>query len=137
MDLLFKWANEPLVRQNSFNTALIKYEDHQKWFNSKLNSDDCFLYILTVNNIPVGQIRIEVEGDIGIINYSISNEHRKKGYGTSLLKMIIDRIKEDGINIGKLVGRVKHTNLASVKTFLDADYDCLEKEEFLEFYKSI
>src|SRR5205085_124383 len=38
VDLYFRWANDPLVRTNSFNQAIVIYQDHVKWFQSKLKS---------------------------------------------------------------------------------------------------
>ena len=35
-DLLFQWANDPLVRKNSFSTAEIAYEEHVDWYNRVL-----------------------------------------------------------------------------------------------------
>ena len=32
MMLLFEWANELSVRQNSFSTEEISYEEHKNWF---------------------------------------------------------------------------------------------------------
>ena len=32
-DLLYRWANDPVVRKNSFNTDRILYENHVMWFN--------------------------------------------------------------------------------------------------------
>ena len=40
IDILCKWANDPLVRQNSFSTEKIRYEDHVKWFNRVLKGDN-------------------------------------------------------------------------------------------------
>ena len=31
MDLLFTWANEEMVRKNSFSTRKITYEEHVIW----------------------------------------------------------------------------------------------------------
>ena len=36
MDLLFQWANDPVVRKNSFSTAEISYEEHTKWYHNLL-----------------------------------------------------------------------------------------------------
>ena len=50
--LLFKWANDPEVRLNSFNSKEIKWDEHQKWFKVKIESDSAWL-ILEKNEIPI------------------------------------------------------------------------------------
>lgn len=58
MDLLFEWANDPLVRQNSFTTEKITYEEHQRWFWKALERENFQQYIYMsplynfINNIP-------------------------------------------------------------------------------------
>ena len=32
VELIFKWANDPDVRNNSFNTNQIVWDEHVKWF---------------------------------------------------------------------------------------------------------
>ena len=32
MDLLFRWANDPVTRKNAFHTEQIPYETHRAWF---------------------------------------------------------------------------------------------------------
>ena len=32
MDLIFQWANEPVVRKNSFTIDMIAYEEHKEWY---------------------------------------------------------------------------------------------------------
>ena len=45
MDLLFQWANDSVVRKNSFSTAEISYEEHMKWYHNLLKREDCMQYI--------------------------------------------------------------------------------------------
>mgnify|MGYP003325656691 CR=1 FL=1 len=35
--LILKWANDPLVREGSFNSSIISKEEHHNWFILKLN----------------------------------------------------------------------------------------------------
>lgn len=52
INLLFEWTNDPSVRQNSFNSAPIPFEDHQRWFHRVLNDPNTFLYILYDAEVP-------------------------------------------------------------------------------------
>lgn len=122
MDLLFEWANEPLVRKNSFTTKEIAYEEHKKWFYDLLKDDGCRQYIYVCNGEAVGQARVKQKGDTGEISYSVCAEKRGMGYGRRLLQMVCMRAKEDFPMIRALQGEVKPDNEASKKAFLNAGF---------------
>ncbi|MBB6215732.1 spore coat polysaccharide biosynthesis protein SpsF [Anaerosolibacter carboniphilus] len=136
-DLLFKWTNDIEVRNNSFRTDFVEYEEHKKWFYGKLNSGQCLLYICYHGEEAIGQVRIDLEEHIGVINYSVAKEYRGKGYGTNILKEVIEIIRSEKTNIKKLIGRVKHSNISSQKAFEKAAYDFVKAEEYIEYYKLI
>lgn len=129
-DLLFEWTNDEDVRLNSFNSELIQYEEHKKWFKSKIESDDTIIYIYKVNNQDIGVIRLEkTDNNSYLINYSITKEHRKKGHATKLLKLIKKMHKEQ-----LLIGKVKKENIPSLKAFIKAEYIMKEEIDIYVFY---
>lgn len=127
-DLLFKWSNEKYVRKNSFNSNYIDLDEHEKWFLDKINDENCKMFIITKDNKDVGQIRIDIKNQIGIINYSIDFNYRGQGIGSEVLKII--NIYTNNIN---LIGKVKKENKASVKAFENAGYERIDKGEYIEF----
>lgn len=88
MDMLYGWANDPAVRINSFNSEPIPYEDHVKWFNHVLDNEKILQFILMDGNVPVGQIRLNVDGEEAEIGYSIASKFRGKGYGRTILHLV-------------------------------------------------
>lgn len=115
-DLVFRWANDDQVRMNSFSCAEICYGDHIEWFNRKLNESERYFYILVHNGFDVGLIRLDVEDQKGRISYSISKDFRGKGYGSTIILMLEEKLKGCG-SIEKLCGEVKYSNKASQKIF--------------------
>lgn len=71
IDILYKWANDPLVRQNSFSTEKIRYEDHVKWFNKVLKEDNYAQYIYMDGENPIGQVHVKVVNDVAEIMVEI------------------------------------------------------------------
>lgn len=129
-DLLFKWTNDEEVRLNSFNSEVLKYEEHKKWFKSKIESNNTIIYIYKARSQDIGVIRLEgMEDNSYVINYSITKEYRKKGYATDLLKLIKERYKEQ-----LLIGKVKKENIASIKAFIRAGYVMKEEYDIYIFY---
>lgn len=123
VDLLFEWANEPEVRKNSFNSELIDYSVHTKWFNKVLSSDNIEQFILMDDDTAVGQIRININEDEAEISYSIGAKFRGKGYGKKIVKELEEQIKTSYPKIKKLIARVKPSNIASKRVFESEDYE--------------
>jgi hypothetical protein len=58
------WANDPLVREWSYNPNAIRLSDHTAWFERKLQDPDCHLYVFQKEQGEcIGQVRIEIEPD--------------------------------------------------------------------------
>lgn len=133
MDLLFVWANEPMVRKNSFITAEISYEEHVEWYHKLLKRNNCQQYIYVVEGEPVGQARITVDGETAEIGYSICAEERGMGHGRMLLQLLKKQVVQDFPEVKKLIGKVKTDNTASRKAFENAGY----KEQYMVFEMEI
>ena len=109
----FAWAIDPEVRQNSFTTDPIPYEDHRRWFERIMADDKVLQYIMMDDENPVGQIRLNLENDTAEIGYSIAVEYRGREYGHKILRLIVDEVKEQHPEIKTLIAKVKPENLAS------------------------
>ena len=136
-DLIYNWANDETVRQNSFNTSKISYQDHVNWFTNKINSSDSFLFVCSNGQEPIGQIRVDIVAGIGIINYMIDRQFRGMGYGTEFLKIVINEIKKEEVKISKLIGRTKYDNIGSQKAFEKAGYVSQKFEDYMEYHIDI
>lgn len=108
---LYDWANDIDVRLNAFNQKNIEWKQHLLWFDKKINSKESEIFILENKNIAIGQIRIDKKKDHWIIDYSVGNEFRGKGFGK---KMVQKLIKSRNID---LLAEVKNSNIASQKVF--------------------
>lgn len=129
-ELLFQWANDRMVRENSFSTQQITWEEHVKWFDAKMNDRNTKMFIAVGNGESIGQIRLDIEENMGIISYSIAFPYRGLGYGKVILelleKCITQQIKEPFV----LCGKVKEKNIASQKSFLRLGYKEVEEGVF-------
>lgn len=125
MDILFEWANEPLVRKNSFSSEKICYEEHKKWFERLLENKNCRQYIYMYEGKETGQARVTVNenGENAEIGYSICAKMRGQGHGSRLLQLVYQQIQQDFPEVRKLVGKVKTENEASKKAFKKAGFE--------------
>lgn len=136
-DLLYRWANDDVVRANSFRQDKIKYEDHVNWFRNKMASKDSIIYICSVENKPVAQVRIDIDGNEGCINYSVAETYRGRGIGTIILAKLPEIISRDKINVNNLIGKVKYSNMPSIKAFRSALYEEKAEEGYIEFHRGL
>ena len=116
-DLLHSWSNDPVTRKHSFNSDSIPYEAHEKWFANTLSSDSRLQFILEKSGVPIGQIRLDIEDEIGEIGYSIAPEYRGNGYGNVICNMLIEYSRKY-LSIKKIIAQVKTDNIASKKCFI-------------------
>lgn len=134
VDLLYKWANDSEVRKNAFHTEPIPYENHVKWFAKMMVDASVYQYILYQGEIPIGQIRLNVEGNEALIDYSISAENRGKGFGSQLLRLVKELVVTDKIsNVIKLTGQVKYENLASARAFEKCGFTKREMTDYIQY----
>jgi spore coat polysaccharide biosynthesis protein SpsF len=120
--LYFKWANDSLVRKNSFNQAEIDFNQHVNWFKNKLNSENCFFYLFFGDmNDAVGQVRIDKSSEEVVIGISIDESHRGKGLGVIMLNQACDdyllRFPQTDF-----IAYIKEENIASVNQFSKAGF---------------
>lgn len=127
--IYYNWANDEDVRRNSYSTEKIDFDAHVSWFTKKINSEDCFFYFFTnVENKPVGQVRIDNSDDEFVIGISVDSEFRKSNYSTSMLVMACSDYLNKFEN-RTIIAYIKEQNIASLKTFLNAGFNCLEQIE--------
>lgn len=114
----FLWANDPLTRKHSYNTAPIPLDQHRQWFLKKLIDANSFLYLLEIGNEPVGQVRFDFNED-ATLSYVVAPEWRGRGFGSYLIAKGIQQLRKDLQASVKVIGYVKKDNVASNRTFLN------------------
>ncbi len=132
-DLLFKWANDPVVRENSFNPQPINYEDHILWFKDKITSKHSVMYLCLNSIAPVGQIRVDFQELSGVISFSIAREYRGLGYGSMMLKLLVKNMRNSLQTITDLIGKVKKNNVVSQHAFEKAGFLRIMYPDYIEY----
>lgn len=132
--LIFNWANDPDVRNNSFNTNEIVWDEHVKWFHKKIQTDSIWL-ILEKENKPVGVIRFDKGENSFLLNYSIAKEFRGFGYGKKIVELGIENLVNQKNEITTIEAHVKVNNKASQKIFNSLGFDNVFLEDEYIFKK--
>jgi RimJ/RimL family protein N-acetyltransferase len=122
--LYFEWANDLIVREQSYNSEQIDFESHKKWFESKVEDDSCMLLLFqNEEKLNVGQIRLQKENEKeALIGISIAAEHRGKGLAKEMLFLASDYFLEN--NKGCLINAyIKEQNRSSKQAFEKAGFE--------------
>jgi len=128
-DLYYAWANEDQVRQNSFNSAKISYEEHVAWFTKKLDDPHCSFYLfVNESQEPVGQVRIESKSSETVIGISVDPKQRGHSYAQEMLRSSCsDYLKKNPEKV--ITAYIKKGNEASLRSFEKAGF--INREDVL------
>ena len=138
IELLWEWANDPVTRQNSFDSAKIPWEEHSAWCQKKLSDADCRLWIASNGgSAPVGCVRFDCKESEATISLTVAPSARGKGYGTKIIQQACDRLFAES-QFHLVHAYVKPENIASVKVFEAAgfryDSDAVCKKQIARHY---
>lgn len=138
--LVWEWAIDPVTRANSFNSETISWEVHQSWYAKKLASPDCRLWIIELEQIPVGQIRYDrISADKAQISFSVAPRVRGRGVGTLLLETTPPMAARE-LGVKWVEGIALSENQASQRAFakarfMVAEHKCIAKRECVIFQR--
>jgi RimJ/RimL family protein N-acetyltransferase len=125
--ILLDWRNDPITRENSFETGEVSEQTHKIWFDKSLSNSNREIYILEDNLIPLGSIRSDmVNPDKYILSWNIDPNQRGKGYGTKILEIYLQD------KTGKFIAKIKPENISSIKMVQKNGF---EKEDEIKYVK--
>ncbi|MCM8774884.1 MAG: GNAT family N-acetyltransferase [Candidatus Omnitrophica bacterium] len=121
--LLWEWRNEPDVRLSAFDPEPIEWMDHVRWFQSRLQSPKCFIYIIeTLEGLLVGQVRFDIrDNKLAEIDIHIQKDQRGRGYGLEALRLACDDLVKN-VDLDGLLALVKSDNHRSIRLFHRAGF---------------
>lgn len=127
--ILYRWRNDPITRDNGVNTEKIKLNEHKKWFKRCLLSIDTKIFIVEVNNKPIGTIRVVIYDGYEIISWTVAPKERSLGYGKLMVKNFVDKSN------GKFIACIKENNINSKSIALNAGFKMFKKVNNLEYWQ--
>lgn len=137
MDLIYEWANDPVVRRNGFHTDPIPYENHVKWYQRLMEDEASCIYIVSQMQQNIGQVRFHIEDDFATIGYSVCEKMRGKGFAPMMLHRAEQELAKDIPSLKGFYAQVKYDNIPSKKVFQKLNYHMNEVEQYIEFVKEL
>jgi UDP-2,4-diacetamido-2,4,6-trideoxy-beta-L-altropyranose hydrolase len=121
-EILWHWANDPVIRSVSFSSESISWTDHVQWFTSKLCDQNCVFYIaLNPDNVAIGQVRYDITQKEATISLALAESFRGQGYGSNLILLGCKKLGQN-LGVERINAYVKPDNLASIRAFLKSGF---------------
>ena len=129
VELFFNWANDSLVRNNSYRKEQVIYEEHVDWFENQINNNDNYFYVFIDDlNLPIGQVRInKFEENKAVIGLMIDVKYRGRGFAKEMIKIASDDFLITNINY-TILAYIFTSNKSSYKSFKHSGYELLKEE---------
>jgi RimJ/RimL family protein N-acetyltransferase len=134
----FEWLNDSDVRSQSYNSNIIDFESHSRWFESKIKDETAFLLIFqNTDKENIGQVRIQKnENNEALIGISIDEKYRGKSYASKAIKIASKYFLDLNPNF-VINAFIKIENKGSEKAFKNAGFklkNIVEYEKHQSFH---
>jgi RimJ/RimL family protein N-acetyltransferase len=106
--LLLDWRNDPLTRENSFQTNVITLDVHLRWLQDALQNPKRKLFMGEENGKSLGIVRGDFSEEGCELSWTIAPEHRGKGFGKEIVRLAIMVLRPQ-----RFFARIKPGNVAS------------------------
>lgn len=130
---IWKWRNDPQTRSMFINKDFILYDDHLKWFKSKLGNKNCYFYIGEFFGINAGIVRIDLVKGVGDISININPKLRGMSLSETLLNDAIKTFNLEKQNC-LLTANINKKNQASIKIFTSLGFKIEKSSKTINTY---
>lgn len=123
--LLWEWANDREVREQSFHPEPIPWETHLRWLEARLAEPaSCFFIAYSPEGEAIGQIRLQASGrEEAVIHLNVAPAWRGQGVGARMIHLA------ERCGFRWLRAQVKSGNVASRRMFLGAGFQQVDEQE--------
>jgi RimJ/RimL family protein N-acetyltransferase len=129
------------VRKWCLNKQKIKYQNHKKWFEKKINDKNIIMYIVeNEKKEKIGQVRLEKSKEKSFnINLNLNPSFFGKGYGNIIIKKVTKLLIRDNLEVREIIAEILDKNVVSQKAFEKAGYffshKILKNKQTLSIFK--
>ena len=123
--VIWEWRNDPLARAISRSQEFISWENHSNWYEKFLLNPKHVMYVGLNGKLPFGMVRfdsIDNSENSFKISININSSERGKGLGIKILKLALNKLKQEKPSVKRIIADVKKENLASNRLFKSADF---------------
>jgi RimJ/RimL family protein N-acetyltransferase len=122
---LMEWRNERVAVHFSVTGRAVTREEHRKWFLALRNDANTRLWIAEKVGRPVGQLRLDITDDVGVVSIAVEAGHRGQGVGSEMLEATIALVSQEK-TVGRLQAVAHAENAASLRAFQRVGFERVE-----------
>lgn len=127
--ILFKWFNDKESFKHKLKTkSKVSFIEHCLWFKKKLADRRNLLSIIEVNQVLVGQIRLDY---VNIKTYEIDIYIAKPYRGMKIAKYALNEIEKKLFNGSIIISKVKKNNKVSLNFFLASNFIIFRQDKVM------
>ena len=128
---IFRWRNDDLSREMSINSDVIRWECHQKWFDSINENTLILICELSSINQSVGMVRFDFDdaGKRARVSINLAQKYRGKGYAKRCLLLALDVVHTEKSISLEIYAEIKDINIVSQKLFQDIGFKMVSMNE--------
>ena len=110
------WRNDTDAVRVSATGRPVSQAEHARWFAETLSDPDRHLWVAEEGGIPVGQVRVDVDGETAVFSIVVAPAGRGRGIGQAMLRCAVTEIERHGLAT-KLTALAREWNAASIHAF--------------------
>jgi RimJ/RimL family protein N-acetyltransferase len=116
VSLIRTWRNDADAIRFSISAHPVSEAEHARWFAATLADPSSLLWVAEEDGVPVGQVRVDLDGDAGIFSIAVAPSARGRGVGQAMLRSALTEI--EGQRLVTTMTAVTHPdNVASIRAF--------------------
>lgn len=96
-------------------------DEHDAWYRPRLLDPGSRLWIATVDEERVGQVRVDVVTGVGTVSIAIAEPHRGRGYAVAALTELQRALRAD-LQVMRLEATIDRSNRPSLRAFTAAGF---------------
>jgi RimJ/RimL family protein N-acetyltransferase len=121
--LLWEWVNDPDARLSAFSSEPIPWDTHVRWFMERVQRPNSLCFIaLDDQDVPLGQIRFDIDETKAQIDVSIDRGKRGVGRGHTLIERGVQEIFRTTA-VKEIHAFVRLNNESSIQAFEKAKFE--------------
>jgi UDP-2,4-diacetamido-2,4,6-trideoxy-beta-L-altropyranose hydrolase len=125
---LWRLANEPSVRESSLSTYPISLDEHEQWFQDRIDSPRIRMWVLEFQGLIVATIRyLRLDSETAEISLAVAPAFRHRGLATRLLLESRTQACRD-LQVRHLQAVIREENRFSLQAFRKAGFEHVETQ---------
>ena len=134
---IYEWRNDPTTRQMSFNSDIVTFATHNKWFKNSLYNKNRYLLIAEEEERKISVVRFDIKDEKGAAEININLnplERGKRLSSTVISKSIVYFNIKNNERVKIIVSKIKKENIVSKRSFIKCGFKLNSVEKNIEIY---